>query len=112
MPSGAYTAVKDFSGTGRRREILFNGEPIPHVPYTKSSADDFSWGYRGAGPSNVARSILEHAIDEAHEEIDVTPAEHQFDFRNQFISPRTTGSEGWSIDFVEVISFLKQKEKE
>lgn len=108
MASGTYIAVKHYGRTGRS-EILFNGKPIPHIPYTKSSADDFTWGYKGAGPSNVARSILEHAVDIENEDIRVDPAAVQFEFRDQYVSPHETHMGGWTVDHSEVIEFLKTR---
>lgn len=62
-------------------EVIFNEKPIPHVPYTSSSADDLTWGYNGAGPANTARSILEHAIEIAENPPAVNPAKIWRDFR-------------------------------
>jgi hypothetical protein len=94
-------------------EVVFNGEPIPHVPYTSSSADDLTWGYGGAGPANTSRSILEHAIDIAENRPNVDPAEVRKDFRGieAYTEPETNES-GDIITHDEVMEFLRQKERE
>lgn len=109
--SGEYRAVRDYPETGRH-EILYDGKPIPHVPYHESSEDDFTWGYGGAGPTNVARSILEHASDLASGEIDVDPAAHQLDFRGEYISPQDSSEGGWAISHSEVVEYLRSREEQ
>lgn len=107
MPS--YKAIKDHPRTGRD-EIEFDGEPIEHVPYdaldpSRSASDNFTWGYGGAGPTNTARSILEHAVEEIDQEVDVDPGKLQRDFRDEFIAPRET-SEEWELSLDEVREFI------
>lgn len=104
-----YRAVKNYGETGRT-EILFDGEPIPHIPYVKSSEDDFTWGYNGAGPHNTARSILEHATKIADEEINVTPNDHRSEFRAEYIAPPNSAEDGWTIAHGDVVDFLKSRE--
>lgn len=102
------------SGSGyEENEVIFNGEPIPHVPYTPSSADDLTWGYGGAGPANTSRSILEHAIDIAQNPPNVDPAEVRQDFRriDAYTEPESHES-GDIITHDEVMEFLRQKERE
>jgi hypothetical protein len=107
MASNQYLAVADYEPTGAD-EILFDGEPIPHVAYTKSSSAAFGWGYSGAGATNVARSILEHALAVADGENDVNPAEHQVEFRTQFVPSSNPSEDGWTIDFDDVLEFVKR----
>lgn len=104
-----YKAVSEYEETGRN-EILFEREPIPHIPYTPSSQDDFTWGYGGAGPTNVGRSILEHAVDMAAEEINENPVSYQDGFTGEYISPRDNTGDGWTIEHAEVINYLETQE--
>ncbi|WP_435158129.1 DUF6166 domain-containing protein [Haladaptatus sp. DFWS20] len=108
MAARVYTAVEDYDGTGRN-EILFDGIPIPHVPYTESSPDDFTWGYSGAGPTNVARSILEHALSIVDSNLNVNPADYQIAFREQYVSSQDGW---WTVDHAEVIEFVNSRGRE
>lgn len=108
MDHGMYRAVRDDRTTGRN-EIYYNGRRIPHIPYHWTSVDDFTWGYRGAGPTNTARSILEHAIRISDEPIDIRPTEHMMAFRDEFITPHPGNEDGWTIRHFDVIEFLRDR---
>ncbi|QCC44843.1 DUF6166 domain-containing protein [Halobacterium salinarum] len=100
-----YRAVLEHPETGDR-EVLYDGERIEHVPYGDSSQDDFSWGYTGAGPNNVAQSILEHAIAETDESFDVNASSVRSEFAGEFTIP-VGKSEEWTLSMEEVKEFLR-----
>lgn len=119
-PMGTYIAVRDHhteaTDDGHEyevNEVIFDGEPIPHVPYTPSSTDDLNWGYNGAGPANTARSILEHAIAVAEDPPDVDPAVVRKHLRgfDAYTEPESSNS-GEIITHDEVMEFLRQQETE
>ena len=110
----AHHTVTTESGSKHEvNEVVFNGEPIPHVPYMSSSADDLTWGYEGAGAANTSRSILEHAIDIAQNPPNVDPAKVRQDLRgiDAYTEPESHES-GDIITHDEVMEFLRQKERE
>lgn len=104
-----YEAVENYAETGRT-EIVCDGEPISHIPYTESSEDDLAWGYNGAGPHNTARSILEHAAETTDKDITVTPNKHRADFRAEYIAPQNSSEDGWTIAHADVVAYLKNRE--
>ena len=75
-----YKGIEDSEG----KKVIFDGESISEVPYTSSSESDLEWGYRGAGPTNTARSILEHAQGQGVCQ-NIDPKKYQQDFRDEFI---------------------------
>ena len=108
-----HTEVTDDGHEYKVDEVIFDGEPIPHVAYTPSSTDDLTWGYGGAGPANTARSILEHAITVSEDPPDVDPAAAWRDLRgfDAYREPEPHNS-GEIITYDEVMEFLRQHENE
>jgi hypothetical protein len=105
-----HTQVTDDGHEYNVNEVIFDGEPIPHVAYRSSSADDLTWGYNGAGPANTARSILEHAITISEDPPDVDPAAAWRDLRAFDAYREPEGHSGEIITYDEVMEFLRQHE--
>jgi len=100
----AYVAVKQHPET-EQDEILFDGEPIKHVAYDETSSDTLKWGYSGAGPTNTARSILEHAVEELGCGDIAIEHNDQVNFRQEFIQQQS-GS-GWAIPLSSVEKWIR-----
>jgi hypothetical protein len=100
-----YKGSEDTSGN---KEVIFDGNSIPEVPYTPSCNSDLSWGYKGAGPTNTARSILEHAQDQGVCE-NIDPEKHQQDFRDDFLLNKKKADTGWTISLSDIEQWCKNR---
>ncbi|ERJ07431.1 hypothetical protein HLRTI_000473 [Halorhabdus tiamatea SARL4B] len=103
-----YRFVADYPETGEA-EVLFDGEPIERVPYTETS-DDTVTITSGAGRSNVARSILEHAVETLDRDLGVDPAGCMSAFRSEFLEGFGS-EEAWPIGLPAVEEFLDEQEQ-
>jgi hypothetical protein len=100
----AYVAIANYPETGDW-EVLFDGEPIEHVAYDNSSSDTLRWGYPGAGPTNTARTILEHACDELNvEQPDIT-RQTAVEFRQEFIQQQ---DDNWTLPLSAVELWISE----
>lgn len=118
--TGTYIAVRDHPETGAN-EVIFDGEPIPHVDYWSGSDEasypnvQLNWGYNGGGSANTARSILQHATGLAEDPPDVPLSRPNVStglrgFDAYTILPM--GASGELITYGGAIEYLRQQEAE
>ena len=120
--TGTYIAVAHHPET-EANEVIFDGEPIPHVDYGSGSDEAslsnvrLTWGSGSgsAGAANTARSILQHATALAEDPPDVPLSRPNVStgFRgfDGYTSP-PTGESGEMITYDGAIEYLRQKAAE
>jgi hypothetical protein len=73
--------------------------PLAHA--VRHSPDGFNWGYRGSGPSDLARSVLMECLGE-------DPPQLYHAFKEHFIAPLQQDA-AWQIDEAAIRQWLDSR---